>query len=266
MTATTCCTICRALLVVVYISNEPIALPSFHNSAVVAEGRASSRSRVRIYYAFGDSTGVGVGGGSGGGYPERLLRDLRINHEDWRLVNRSSLGETTRNLLRRLDHHGVVLRASLITVSVGINDVFQGTSEDEFAENYARILKRLLPLRCVLVITNLPDISFAPSTPDSTRANLRARTLRFNGHLEAIARRYRIPFVDLFSQSGNVESRREFFSSDGFHPSGAGYEFWAKVMWPKVREVTERPSVRCRGSYRFVSDRAKTRVLRSSLI
>jgi lysophospholipase L1-like esterase len=34
-----------------------------------------------------------------------------------------------------------------------------------------------------------------------------------------------------------IPAHPEFFSSDGFHPSEQGYEFWAVKMWPSLKEA-----------------------------
>ncbi|PYS49111.1 MAG: hypothetical protein DMF68_11090 [Acidobacteria bacterium] len=69
-----------------------------------------------------------------------------------------------------------------------------------------------------------------------TQRETRRRVQAFNQKIEAIARQYQLLVVDAYSETQSIiPNRPEFFSEDGFHPSDAGYEYWAKTMWPVVK-------------------------------
>jgi lysophospholipase L1-like esterase len=140
--------------------------------------------------------------------------------------------------LRQQVSKGFDVRPTLVTLSIGGNDLMLEVDDQQFAQNYIEIIRLLKKSGSIIVITNLPDISLAPALPNRLRANLNHRLLLFNKHIEYIARSCGLPLVDLYGASSKIiKSHREFFSSDGFHPSDAGYEFWAQAMWPTVEEV-----------------------------
>jgi lysophospholipase L1-like esterase len=67
---------------------------------------------------------------------------------------------------------------------------------------------------------------------------VQARIRVFNGHISEIAKRHELLLVDTYDMSREViPNHPEFFSPDGFHPSDEGYEYWAKMMWPTVKEA-----------------------------
>jgi lysophospholipase L1-like esterase len=200
---------------------------------------SSRRAKPVTYLALGDSTGLGLGAQNGYGYVEQLMTRIETERPGSRLLKLCTLGETTTSLRQRLTE-SFSLKPTLVTLSIGMNDLFGRISEQEFAANYEAIIIRLRRLAVPIVITNLPDISFAPRLPNSMREEIHVKVLLFNKQIEAIAKRYGLFFVDLYSASAKTLSKhREFFASDGFHPSHAGYEFWTRTMWPTVRNAIQ---------------------------
>lgn len=211
-----------------------IALSKTSQRALV---KSSGRAKPVTYLALGDSTCLGLGAQSGYGYVEQLMTRIKTEHPRSRLLKLCRLGETTTTLSQRLTE-SFSDKPTLVTLSIGMNDLLQRTSEQEFAANYEAIVIRLRRLAVPIVITNLPDISFAPRLPNSKREEIHVKVLLFNIQIEAIARRYGLFFVDLYEASAKALTKhQEFFASDGFHPSNAGYEFWTRTMWPPVKNA-----------------------------
>ncbi len=197
------------------------------------------QSEVVVYTALGDSTGVGVGAREGGGYVARLFERIRKERPSARLHNFCVSGATTEDLLRGQLTPAIATRPTLVTIGIGINDIGHGMPIETFARNYEEIVKRLkAETSAKIVVTNIPDISFAPVVPSSAREETRRHINLFNEKLEAIAKRYELLVVDTYSETHRmIPSHPEFFSEDGFHPSAEGYEYWAEAMWPKVKEA-----------------------------
>ena len=191
------------------------------------------------YVAFGDSTGVGVGARRGGGYVARLFERIERVRAGSSVKNFCVSGAETADVLRgqlsRLD----ATRPTLITLGIGINDVSHGIAPEQFARNYEEIVTRLKSRTdAPIVVTNIPDISTAPRVPVFLHDQVQARIRLFNEHISEIAKRHELLLVDTYDMSREViPNHPEFFSPDGFHPSDEGYEYWAKMMWPTVKEA-----------------------------
>jgi acyl-CoA thioesterase-1 len=191
-----------------------------------------------VYAALGDSTGVGVGAKQGGGYVARLFERIKRERPDSRLTNLCVSGATTDDVLRGQLGAATSSHPTLITLGIGINDIGHGLTAETFARNYEEIIKRLKETGARIVVTNIPDISFAPVVPAYARDETRQRVQFFNEKVHAIAERYGLLVVDIYTETHNViPTHPEFFSEDGFHPSDAGYEYWAKTMWPTVKKA-----------------------------
>jgi acyl-CoA thioesterase I len=204
-------------------------------------GTAEQTAASVIYTALGDSTGVGVGARDGRGYVARLFERIRKERAGARLHNLCVSGATTEDVLREQLGAAIATRPTLVTVGIGINDIGHGMTIERFARNYEEIIKRLrAETKARIVITNIPDISFAPVVPVSSREETRRRINLFNEKLEAIAKRHELLVVDTYAETHRmIPSHPEFFSDDGFHPSAEGYEYWAEAMWPKIKEAIE---------------------------
>jgi lysophospholipase L1-like esterase len=68
------------------------------------------------------------------------------------------------------------------------------------------------------------------------REQTRRQVNLFNERIAEIVARHNVAPVDAYTETHAVmPTHPEFFSEDGFHPSDAGYEYWAKTMWPTVK-------------------------------
>lgn len=191
-----------------------------------------------VYVALGDSTGAGVGAREGG-YVARIFTRLNREHDGARLVNLCVSGATTTDLLRGQLDAAIKAPPTLSTLGIGINDVTRGVSVEQFAQNYETIVARLRnETNAPLVVTNIPDIALAPAVPAFAPDELRRRINLFNERIDETSKRHGALVVDTYNATrGVIGDHAEFFSSDGFHPSDAGYEYWAKKMWPTVKSA-----------------------------
>ena len=192
-----------------------------------------------IYAALGDSTGVGVGAEQGGGYVARLFHRIERVRSRPRLINLCMSGATTADVLREQTPQVKANEPTLLTLGIGINDLGRGVSVESFARNYEAIILRLRERSgAPIVLTNTPDISFAPAVPSFMRDELRRRIRSFNERIAEMAARHEAFLVDVFTSSHELlPAHPEFFSADKFHPSEAGYEYWAKEMWSEVKKA-----------------------------
>lgn len=202
-------------------------------------GVESRKAQPVSYVALGDSTGVGVGARRGGGYVARLFERIKRVRPGSRLSNFCVSGAETSDVLRGQLPRVERARPTLVTVGIGINDLTHGVGVEQFAENYEAIITRLKSVTdAPVVVTNIPEVSTAPRVPAFMRPEVSRRIALFNERLREIAARQGVHVVDAYALSGEViPAHPEFFSADGFHPSDEGYEYWAKMMWPVVKEV-----------------------------
>jgi lysophospholipase L1-like esterase len=203
-----------------------------------SENRKSMTNGPIVYVALGDSTGSGVGARDGG-YVARLYKRLEELREGSTLVNLCVSGATTADVFRNQLQKSVEADPDLVTLGIGINDVGHGVTLDQFEKDYDEILSVLRENTVAqIVVTNIPDVSTAPRIPGPMRSDYQRRIVQFNRKLEEIAARYGVVVFDIHSITAReLPEHPEYFSADGFHPSDAGYELWAREMWPVLERV-----------------------------
>jgi lysophospholipase L1-like esterase len=199
---------------------------------------ASDRTSPLTYVAVGDSTGIGLGAQDGGGYVDRLFALVKQKRPGSTLINLSAAGATTADALNKQIPRLGGTRETLVTVCVGLNDLLRGRQAAQFAEDYEALVTRLRQSGGRIVVANLPDVASAPVMEGKADESFRSRLAQFNKAIEQIAGRHKVTLVDLYKSSGNTfQVHPEFFSSDGLHPSDAGYAYWADEMWPAVEQA-----------------------------
>lgn len=193
------------------------------------------------YVALGDSSAVGVGASGGGGYPERLASRLRKDGLSLGLTNVGMSGAVIRDVFTSQVKRAVAAQPTLVTIGIGTNDVWRGTSLEEFRDDLERITRRLKPTGASLVVVNVPDMALAPVARLVPSHLYEGRIEPFNEAISSVARAHGMHVVDLYSASRVfIPQRPDFFSFDGFHPSDVGYEQWADLMLPTVRSLVDR--------------------------
>jgi acyl-CoA thioesterase I len=215
---------------------QPVTTSSPNTS--VNQGTAQPVVGPITYVALGDSTGVGVGARNGG-YVVRLFNELQKHRSDSKLTNLCVSGATSTDVVRNQLDRGINAHPQLVTIGIGINDIGHGLTLEQFAANLDQILTRLQrETSATIVVSNIPDVSQAPRIPQAVREQSQAIITQYNERLQQIAAAHQVTVFDVFSITrAELAKHPEYFSNDGFHPSDAGYELWAKEMWPTVAEA-----------------------------
>lgn len=230
------------LLLFVFVLATACGTNSLLLSRENESGMMSDEKKAPVtYVALGDSTGVGVGARDGG-YVARLFDRINRERPASRLTNLCVSGATSGDVLRAQLKPALSARPTLVTLGIGINDIGRGVSEETFARNFEEIVASIKKeTSAPIVVTNLPDISLAPAVPASLREQVRSRIISFNERIKETADRHGLLVVDAYTTTRDlIPTHPEFFSADNFHPSDAGYEYWAKLMWPTVKEALEK--------------------------
>lgn len=202
---------------------------------------APSGTTALRYVALGDSYTIGTSVTEAERWPNQLVAALGSAPPTLALVaNPAVNGYTTRNViadeLPRLD----ALRPEFATLLVGVNDVIQGVSEDEYRANLGRILddvsSRAGANRVVAVTT--PDYTVTPAGADyGDPTAVSAAIRRYNAILTEVAIARGIAVVDIYDLSLGAATDRSLVAGDGLHPSGAQYALWVERILPVVEDL-----------------------------
>ncbi|HEU5080669.1 MAG TPA: GDSL-type esterase/lipase family protein [Opitutaceae bacterium] len=146
-----------------------------------------------------------------------------------KVSNRGIGGDTTPNLLYRLQDDVLSLHPKAIVLTIGTNDLGEHTSPEDIAENLKAILAKIrekypdIPIAWCLVMPRKGDDTY----PERIKA--------LNSLIREIAAKDpKITVVDTFTPLAQPDgsSKPEDFVPDRLHLNGAGYAVWREALRP----------------------------------
>jgi acyl-CoA thioesterase I len=194
------------------------------------------------YLALGDSYTIGTGASSHAhNYPSILAdRVTKATGSKVGLTNPAVNGFTTLDLIAKELDYVNRLKPQLVSILIGVNDLVQGRSAEQYrsslAEIYDNVATLELPAGRVVAIS-LPNWSVVPaagSFGDPTRVRRLTDTFNAIAQQEAQARGF--TWIDITAVSTSGLGSPGWISSDRLHPGNAQYAAWADVIWEAVRE------------------------------
>lgn len=163
---------------------------------------------------------------------------------DIRIKNRGISGDITTGILHRLKEV-TNRKPAKVFLMIGINDLGRGVSPDSVVKNILLINDYILqesPSTKVFIESILPvNASFGKFPGQVSKG---AQVVRSNELLKAAAARHRYEYIDLHSKFVDAQGLLDAkYTNDGLHLTGAGYQHWRHLIYPKVVGLTEKPAL-----------------------
>ena len=186
------------------------------------------------YLALGDSYTIGTGASSEAhAWPSIIARRLEAE-----LTNPAVNGFTTEDLIRDELPLFAKLRPDLVTVLIGVNDLVQGRTPDQYRQSLIRIYEAIRSATVLAV--SIPTWSYVPAAADFGGAERVDRLTKvFNDVAREEAASRGFAWVDLGPVSVSRVGDEGWIASDKLHPGDTQYAAWADVIWPAVRQLTK---------------------------
>lgn len=185
-----------------------------------------SNNQLIKYVALGDSLTAGVGTSSiKSSYPYLLSQKLSSKNNVI-LANFAHAGDNSEEILTTQLPKALAYKPDLITLLIGINDIHNLKSTNEFKENLTHIVSQLKDTGARIYLLSIPYLGSDKTVFFPYNFILDLRTRQFNNIIKKIAGDFGVNYIDLYS----LRKSANFYSSDQFHPSEEGYKEWAKII------------------------------------
>jgi lysophospholipase L1-like esterase len=213
------------------------------SGAVVDGVRAKSAHVGQLQFlALGDSYTIGQSVMPSESWPMQLAGKIRakgLDLSDPIIIART--GWTTGDLMAAVDAAQLADSFDLVVLLIGVNNQFQGRSEDEYREQFALLLKMSIELargnvRHVVVLS-IPDWSVMPFGQQFDVKRVSGQIDEFNAICRQETAKAGAGFVDVCPVSREATSRPDFVAEDGLHPSGVQYARWVDLSIPAVQRA-----------------------------
>jgi len=214
-----------------FLGQHKLASPISKTTIMVGN---KSGSQTIKYIALGDSLTAGVGVSDiKSSYPYLIAEKLSLKN-NVKLVNLAHVGDTSSDVVANQLPKVLSLKPDLITLLIGVNDIHNLKSLKEFEDNYTQIVSTLKKSGAKIYLLFIPYLGSDKIVFFPYNLILDFRTKQFNNAIKKISADYRVQYTDLYSLSEQVLSKgnnsANFYSSDQFHPSEAGYKEWSKAI------------------------------------
>ena len=181
-----------------------------------------------------DRTDLGVG------YVKIVSGKLRLLYPEKTLefINRGVGGETTADLLKRIQEDVIDEHPDVVVLEVGINDVWrrfalgQVVTPEEFRANYTQLVKQLKATGAKVVLIQ-PFV-----LPMEDKQRFRPFVNTFNNIIREIAHAEQVALVPMDEIFTGVtqDIAPSQFSSDGVHPTHRGCRYIADALIKELKK------------------------------
>ena len=192
------------------------------------------------YLALGDSYTIGESVEPEERWPVQLTEKLRaegIAIQEPRII--ATTGWTTQDLLRAMDSQLKNEKYDLVSVSIGVNNQYQGKSIDEYREDLYEVFKRAITYSesgvSGVFAVSIPDYGVTPF--GAQNAEEIARELdEFNKVFEEVTSEFGVDFYNITPISREAANQPDLIAEDQLHPSGKMYKLWVEHFYPEVKQ------------------------------
>ena len=194
----------------------------------------NSTSSSMIYVALGDSLTTGAGANSHNEtFPYRIAERLAESGDKVSLKNFSYPGAKTQDLINDLLDNAIMSQPDVVTLLIGVNDIHNHISLNQFQANYKYILDRLTKeTSAKIYIVNIPLIGSNTAILPPLDFYFDSQTEKFNNVIKDLSDEYSLKYIDLYLPTKNLLKKDgPHYSSDSFHPSADGYKWWADIIY-----------------------------------
>ena len=189
-----------------------------------------SRGPLLRYLALGDSYTIGTGA-SDAAHAWPSIIAARLGAE---LANPAVNGYTTLDLTREELPYLETFRPDMVSVLIGVNDLVQGRSADQYKKSLSTIYDAVDGRRVVAV--SIPTWSYVPAAAQfGGKDHVERLTKTFNDVALEEAGERGFTWVDLGEASTSHIGAKGWIASDQLHPGDAQYAAWAEAIWSAIR-------------------------------
>ena len=196
-------------------------------TAACAPRAAAERPLTYVAIGASDAVGVGAANPETDGWVPRLGARLGSS------VHVVNLGVSGSTLAQALDEQigpAVDAQPDVVTVWLAVNDLNARVPLERYAADLDTLLGQLETTHARVLVGNVPDLGALAAYRGVDPQPLKLEVDRWNAAIADAVARHGATLVDLHARWQEVAEHPEYLSSDGFHPSTAGYQALADVF------------------------------------
>ena len=190
-----------------------------------------------VYVALGasDTVGVGADDPANEGWVPQFHATLPPGTN---LLNLGISGAIVHDVLAQQLPPALDTQPRWVSIWPGVNDLRSGVELETFRQQLDEVLAQLnrsdaaagSTQQLTIIVLNIPDIRHLPVFAGIDHQMLDQQVQTWNVAIADTASRHGAIVVDLYARWPELAVHPEYISSDGFHPSSAGYKRIAELV------------------------------------
>lgn len=185
------------------------------------------------FTTLGDSLLAGVGSSN---YQFNLAylvsQKLASGDKKVELSNLAYPGAKSKDLITSQLPQAIAEKPDQVLILIGINDVHDLISQNEFNSNYQQIINQLTnKTSAKITVVNIPFLGSNKILLPPWNFFIDLKTSQFNKIIKNIAKEKNLKLINLYSfTKKNFVNSSDLYSSDQFHPSDKGYLLFSELI------------------------------------
>jgi lysophospholipase L1-like esterase len=205
---------------------------------------SSNAQKIKIwdpvhFLALGDSYTIGQSVTASECWPNQFAFALSYqgyNVEETKII--AQTGWRTDNLKLAISQQQPLTGYNLVSLLIGVNNLYQGGSIQKYATEFEELLKIAISLASNsaehVFVLSIPDYAYTPfGKGDPT---ISTQIDQFNAVNKQITENYQVKYIDITPISRNGLIQPDLVASDGLHPSGKMYALWVQEILKSVEK------------------------------
>lgn len=194
------------------------------------------------FLALGDSYTIGEGLEVLKSWPNQLSDSLVSNHNFKISLNIvAETGFRTADLKTVFSQLQFDKNYNLISLLIGVNDQFLGSSKEEFRIQLDELVNLILSEPAInsskLFVVSIPDWGYTPFGSNYDRTKISNEIDDYNNILKGVCEINQIHFINITDISRTNPNDWSLVTFDGLHPSEKMYNLWLEKILPKTIQI-----------------------------
>ncbi|SHG37698.1 Lysophospholipase L1 [Salegentibacter echinorum] len=194
------------------------------------------------FLALGDSYTIGESVDKSQRWPVQLVS--RLNDRGYKVAPPKIIaktGWTTGDLLSAMRSQLNYTRDfDLVSISIGVNNQYQGKSIKEYEEELREIFKMALNYakkreKAVFALS-IPDYGVTPFGADNAET-IREEINQYNAVFRKVANDFDVVFYNITPISREAARDSNLIAEDNLHPSGLMYQYWVDEIIDEIPQM-----------------------------
>lgn len=191
------------------------------------------------YLALGDSYTIGEAEPLAQSFPYQLTASLKqggFNTTDPKII--AVTGWTTSNLINAIASSDILNKKySVVTLLIGVNDQYQGLSQDSYRTNFVALLNTAINFadgdKTRVFVLSIPDYGVTPFAAGQD-AVIGPLIDQFNAINQNESGKASVNYLNITEISRAAATNSALIAPDGLHPSDKMYKLWIDKLEPIV--------------------------------